>query len=365
MREETAETKQPLRHGYTTGACATVTSLAAARLLFSLPATKQCSITLPKGQHVEFELQDCRLTAQGAMASTIKDAGDDPDVTHQALIISTVALIPEKTIRFYAGKGVGTVTRSGLSIPPHQPAINPIPRLMIQQHLEQLATAQGYEGGFAVTISIKNGEKLALKTMNPRLGIVGGLSILGTTGIVRPFSCSAYIASIHQGIEVAHANNIQHIAACTGSSSEAMILTHYDLPEMALIEMGDFVGAVLKHLKKVPIARLSVVGGFGKISKLAAGHLDLHSRKSTIDLVFLASVAKEQGADNELQQRIKQSNTSVEALTYCQQKNIKLADAICHLALKKIKNIVPQAVCCEVWAINRAGEAVGRAGQVM
>ena len=363
MREETPEAKKPLRHGYTTGACATVTSLAAARLLFDLPAIKQCSITLPKGQNVEFDLQNCKLTSQGATASTIKDAGDDPDVTHQALITSFIALTTEKKIRFYAGKGVGTVTREGLSIPPNQPAINPIPRLMIQQHLEQLAIEQGYSGGFTVTISVKNGAKLALKTMNHRLGIVGGLSILGTTGIVRPFSCSAYIASIHQGIDVAHANNIPHIAACTGSSSEAMILTKYDLPEMALIEMGDFVGAVLKHLKKVPIARLSVVGGFGKISKLAAGHLDLHSRKSSIDLEFLATLAKEQGANNELQQQIIQSNTSVEALKHCQNNGINLADVICRLALQKINNTVPQQVCCEVWAINRAGEAVGRAGR--
>ena len=361
MREETPEEKKPLRHGYTTGACATVTSLAAARLLFDLPAIKQCSITLPKGQNIEFDLQDCTLTSQGATASTIKDAGDDPDVTHQALIISAITLIPEKMIRFYAGKGVGTVTREGLSIPPNQPAINPIPRLMIQQHLEQLAIEQGYNGGFSVTISVKNGAKLALKTMNPRLGIIGGLSILGTTGIVRPFSCSAYIASIHQGIEVAHTNNIQHIAACTGSSSEAMILTKYDLPEMALIEMGDFVGAVLKHLKKVPIARLSVVGGFGKISKLAAGHLDLHSRKSSIDLSFLAKIAKEKGANSTLRKQIEQSNTSVEALKYCQKESLHLGDAICERALIKVVSIVPREVCCEVWAIDRTGGVVGKA----
>ncbi|HIO93489.1 MAG TPA: cobalt-precorrin-5B (C(1))-methyltransferase [Leucothrix mucor] len=365
MRDETPEKKAPLRHGYTTGACATVTSLAAARLLFNLPAIKQCSITLPKGQNVEFELQDCKLTSKGATASTIKDAGDDPDVTHQALIISLVALSPEKGVQFYAGDGVGTVTRDGLSIPPNQPAINPVPRLMIQQHLEQLALEQDYQGGFSVTISVKDGAQLALKTMNPRLGIVGGLSILGTTGIVRPFSCSAYIASIHQGIDVAHANNIQHIAACTGSSSEAMILTKYALQEMALIEMGDFVGAVLKHLKRVPIPQLSVVGGFGKISKLAAGHLDLHSRKSSINLEFLAKLAAEKGANANLQQRIVQSNTSVEALQHCQQENVDLGDAVCELALQKVNTIIPQNIACEVWAINRAGEAVGRAGKLL
>jgi cobalt-precorrin-5B (C1)-methyltransferase len=363
MREETAEKKTSLRSGYTTGACATVTSLAAARLLFNLPATQHCSITLPKGQVVEFALPCCELTHDGAMATTVKDAGDDPDVTHQALIRSHIALTPRQGVYFYAGEGVGTVTRKGLSIAPDQPAINPVPRLMIQQHLQQLAHEQHYTGGFSVTLSIKNGEKLALKTMNPRLGIIGGLSILGTTGIVRPFSCSAYIASIHQGIDVAKANRIQHIAACTGSASETMICNHYPhLSEMALIEMGDFVGAVLKHLKKAPIAKVSLVGGFGKISKLAAGHLDLHSRKSSIDLDFLATVARKEGADFTLEQQIRGSNTSVEALQYCQQNNISLANAICALALQKVVSIVPTQCHCEIWAINRMGDTVGQAG---
>ena len=364
MRQETAEKKSPLRSGYTTGACATVTSLAAARLLFNLPSTPHCSITLPKGKTVEFKLQRCELTQSGAIATTIKDAGDDPDVTHHALIRSHIELITEQEVLFYAGEGVGLVTRKGLSIAPNQPAINPIPRLMIQHHLQQLAKEQNYTGGFAVTLSIKNGETLALKTMNPRLGIVGGLSILGTTGIVRPFSCSAYIASIHQGIDVARANHIAHIAACTGSASEAMIRAQYQLSDMALIEMGDFVGAVLKHLKKAPIQKISIVGGFGKISKLAAGHLDLHSRKSSIDLAFLATVACTLGANKKLETQILQSNTSIEALQHCQQQAIDLAEAICDLALQKVTSITPKYCLCEVWAINRSGEAVGRAGSI-
>ncbi len=364
MRQETAEKKSPLRNGYTTGACATVTSLAAARLLFNLPATQQCTITLPKGQIIEFDLQCCELTQTGAIATTIKDAGDDPDVTHGALICSHIALTAKQGIEFYAGEGVGLVTRKGLSIAPNQPAINPVPRLMIQQHLQQLANEQGYIGGFAVTLSIKNGEQLALKTMNPRLGIIGGLSILGTTGIVRPFSCSAYIASIHQGIDVARANHIEHIAACTGSASEAMIRAQYQLSDMALIEMGDFVGAVLKHLKKAPIPNISIVGGFGKISKLAAGHLDLHSRKSSIDLTFLAKIAGELGANKTLEMQILQCNTSVEALQYCQQQEINLADAVCNLALQKVNSIIPKQCLCEIWAINRAGDVVGHAGSI-
>ncbi|MBF3275353.1 cobalt-precorrin-5B (C(1))-methyltransferase, partial [Pseudomonas aeruginosa] len=146
--------------------------------------------------------------------------------------------------------------------------INPVPRQMIERHLAQLAAERGYAGGFEVAIGVEGGAELALKTMNPRLGILGGLSILGTSGIVRPFSCSAYIASIHQGIDVARANGVRHIAACTGNASEDAMRRRYALPEIALIEMGDFAGAVLKHLRRAPVEKLSLCGGFGKISKL-------------------------------------------------------------------------------------------------
>jgi hypothetical protein len=165
--------------------------------------------------------------------------------------------------------------------------------------------------------------------MNPRLGILGGLSILGTSGIVRPFSCAAYIASIHQGIDVAHTNGYTHIAACTGNASEDTMRRVYGLPEIALIEMGDFVGAVLKHLRKVPVPRLSLCGGFGKISKLAAGHMDLHSRHSSIDLPQLAGWAADIGADAALQAAIIGANTSQQALALAHAAGIALGDEVC------------------------------------
>ncbi|HYQ92329.1 MAG TPA: cobalt-precorrin-5B (C(1))-methyltransferase, partial [Candidatus Competibacteraceae bacterium] len=235
MRAETPEESRPLRYGYTTGACATAVSLAAARLLLAGIATEVVEITLPRGQRVTFRLEYCRGQDRIAVAATRKDAGDDPDVTHGALVIAQVALEKTPGIRFIAGDGVGTVTRPGLPIPPGEPAINPVPRRMIADHLQGLALAQNYGGGFAVTIGVENGAELAKHTLNPRLGIVGGLSILGTTGIVRPFSCSAYIASIHQAIAVARANGLHHLAACTGASSEQAMRRRYQLPEMALI----------------------------------------------------------------------------------------------------------------------------------
>lgn len=362
MRDETHEKPRKLRYGYTTGACATATSLAAASLLFEPAALiHSIEITLPKGQRVSFQLEYCKPSDNGAIAATCKDAGDDPDVTHQAIITSEVRLESAKGIHFYAGEGVGTVTRKGLPIPVGEPSINPVPRQMIRQHLTLLAEQHGYQGGFKVIIGVKNGEALAKKTLNARLGIVGGLSILGTTGIVRPFSCSAYIASIHQAIDVAKANNIKHIAACTGSGSEKMIAEYYQLDDMALIEMGDFVGAVLKYLKKAAIPKLSIVGGFGKISKLAAGHLDLHSRKSQIDFDFLSECS---GANKQLQAAIKQCNTSIEALTLCQKNNSDLGNTICKKALETAQHHAPKTTSIEIWAIDRNNQVVGYADNV-
>ncbi|MCQ9425781.1 cobalt-precorrin-5B (C(1))-methyltransferase [Pseudomonas sp. LJDD11] len=361
MREETAEQPAPLRSGLTTGSCATATSLAAARLLLGGQACDAVEITLPKGKQVQLRLEFCRLLEDGAQAGTIKDAGDDPDVTHGALLFAHVKLLSAPGVRFIAGPGVGTVTRPGLVLAVGEPAINPVPRRMMTEHLQRLADEQGYHGGFEVTIAVQGGEQLALKTMNPRLGILGGLSILGTSGIVRPFSCAAYIASIQQGIDVATTNGYRHIAACTGNASEDTMRRVYGIPDIALIEMGDFVGAVLKHLRKVPVDKLSLCGGFGKISKLAAGHMDLHSRHSSIDLPQLARWAADVGADTDLQQRIIAANTSQQALAMCSAAAVPLGDTVCRHALAFARSVVPASVEVEVFAIDRQGGIVGHA----
>ncbi|HCG0527633.1 TPA: cobalt-precorrin-5B (C(1))-methyltransferase [Pseudomonas aeruginosa] len=361
MREEPPEQPAPLRSGYTTGSCATATSLAAARLLLGGTISDAVQIVLPKGQQVLMRLEFCRAWENGAEAGTLKDAGDDPDVTHGALVFARVRLSAEPGVRFHAGPGVGTVTRPGLTLAVGEPAINPVPRQMIERHLAQLAAERGYAGGFEVAIGVEGGAELALKTMNPRLGILGGLSILGTSGIVRPFSCSAYIASIHQGIDVARANGVRHIAACTGNASEDAMRRRYALPEIALIEMGDFAGAVLKHLRRAPVEKLSLCGGFGKISKLAGGHLDLHSRHSSIDLPQLAGWAAALGASTALQDSMRAANTSQQALAQAHAEGVALGDAVCAHALRFARGIVPTEVALEVFAIDRQGNLVGQA----
>jgi cobalt-precorrin-5B (C1)-methyltransferase len=191
-------------------------------------------------------------------------------------------------LSFRAGEGVGTVTRPGLPLPPGEPAINPAPRAMIRANLEEVAARLGAGVDAIVEISVPDGERIAQRTANGRLGIVGGLSILGTTGVVIPYSCSAWIHSIHRGVDVARASFCAHIGAATGETSEAAIRALYGLPDHALIEMGDFVGGLLKYLREHPVARLTIAGGPAKMTKLAEGKLDLHSKRGAVDLAALS-----------------------------------------------------------------------------
>ncbi|MFT2111113.1 cobalt-precorrin-5B (C(1))-methyltransferase [Marinomonas sp. 2405UD68-3] len=366
MWPESSDTPKALRTGLTTGCCATACCVAAAKKLFTGHSLKKVEVLLPKGALVQLDIDSVLLQGTVVRAATIKDAGDDPDATHGATVFVELAFIQEAGVHFLAAQGVGTVTRSGLPLDVGEPAINPVPRKMMREHLESLAKQYKYTGGFSVSVGVEDGENIALKTMNPRLGILGGLSILGTTGIVRPFSCAAYIASIHQGIDVAKSNGIKHIAATTGNASEAAIQTHYDLPDMALIEMGDFVGAVLKHVKKgeaqdPKLMKISFCGGFGKMTKLAAGNMDLNSRASSIDLHVLSDIAKAQGANDALVERIRLANTSTQALSLCQAENIPLGNTICQYALAFARHWIPEHIELDVLAIDRKGNFVGYA----
>ena len=361
MWPESAESKRPLRSGLTTGTCATACCVAASEYLFNGQALQQVTVTLPRGKEVCLDIESCDAIDEGARTSTVKDAGDDPDVTHGATVFVELRQTQQAGVQFRAADGVGTVTRSGLAQAVGEPAINEVPRRMMSEHLARQAQRFDYRGGFEVGVGVVDGAALAQKTMNPRLGILGGLSILGTTGIVRPYSCAAWIASIHQGIDVANANGVDHIAASTGNTSEAAIKAHYGMDEMALIEMGDFAGAVLKHLKKVPVPRLSICGGFGKLTKLANGHMDLNSRASMIDFTQMAELASELGGDDELAQRILDANTSMEVLEMCRAAGIDIADTICTRARDTAANVVPGEVDVEIWAIDRQGAFIGHA----
>jgi cobalt-precorrin-5B (C1)-methyltransferase len=362
MWPESSEAPKPLRSGLTTGTCATACCIAASEQLFGGNAPARVTVTLPKGKEVSLTIDACEMIGDAVRASTIKDAGDDPDVTHGARVFVELRKNDIPGVHFHAGDGVGTVTRDGLALAVGEPAINLVPRQMMRQHLQRQALRYNYELGFEVSVGVENGMALAQKTMNPRLGIVGGLSILGTSGIVRPYSCAAWIASIHQGIDVACANEVTHIAASTGNSSETAIRQHYGLDEIALIEMGDFAGAVFKHLKKNPVPRLSICGGFGKMTKLACRNMDLNSRASSIDFQYLADVAIRQGGDAQLAEQIVAANTSIEAYKLSQADAIEIASTICADARSFARSVAGDGTDIEVWAIDRQGEFLGHAG---
>ena len=363
MWPESSETDQPLRNGLTTGSCATACCVAAVRALLANKQPASVEITLPRGEVVNLDIIDYQPLENGIRTRTIKDAGDDPDATHGATLFVELRLMPESGIIFKAAKGVGTVTRDGLVLAIGEPAINPVPRKMMVSHLEHYAQAYQYTAGFEVSVGIENGEQIAVNTMNSRLGIIGGLSILGTTGIVRPYSCAAYIASIHQGIDVARVNGFTHIAASTGIASERAIKAHYQLDDVSLIEMGDFVGAMMKYLRREKIeaqsgnqiTKLSISAGFGKLTKLANQHLDLNSRQSSIDFEHLANMAKGLGASRELQKKIVTANTTIQVLHMTKEAGLDIATLVCQEALTFAKSIVHPSIEVEVWAVDRKG----------
>ncbi|HYD31173.1 MAG TPA: cobalt-precorrin-5B (C(1))-methyltransferase [Azospirillaceae bacterium] len=352
-----------LRRGWTTGACATACAKAAYAALVTGSFPDPVVITLPRGEQPAFALARQSKGEGWAMAAIVKDAGDDPDVTHGALIVVTVRFGSAGSgVTFQAGPGVGTVTRPGLPIPPGEPAINPVPRQMIRDVVAEVATAFGASGDVTVEISVPHGERLAARTWNPRLGIVGGLSILGTTGIVVPFSCSAWIHSIQRGVDVARAGGLTHIAGATGSTSEKVAQALHALPEMALIDMGDFAGGLLKYLRKHPVPRLTLAGGFAKMTKLSQGFLDLHSGRSQVDFVWLADRVADLGAPD-LTQGVRAANTANHVLTMAKERALPLAQRVAALARSVALNTLDGApVDVEVVVVDRQGMLIGRAG---
>jgi cobalt-precorrin-5B (C1)-methyltransferase len=349
----------PLRRGWTTGACATAAAKAAFAALRTGRFPDPVEITLPRGERVAFALAETRGGGDCACAGVVKDAGDDPDVTHGALIRVTVrAAPPGAGIVFRAGEGVGTVTRPGLPIPPGEPAINPVPRQMIRAALSEIAPTPDAD----VTIAIPGGAALAQRTLNPRLGIVGGLSILGTTGIVVPYSCAAWIAGIHQGIDVARAAGLAHVAGATGRTSEVAVRALYDLPEPALIDMGDFVGGMLKHLRAHPLPRVTIAGGLAKMAKLAQGLLDLHSGRGEIDRHFLATLSREAGGSAPLAQAIDAANTAAHAFALAAAEALPLGDVVAARAWRTAADVLGDApIKLDVLLFDRLGALVGRA----
>ena len=340
---------QSLRRGWTTGACATAATRAALLGLWGDGVPQTVTITLPRGETPWFDITDAAQGRGWAEASVIKDAGDDPDVTHGARI--TVRVGPSGGgVVFRAGEGVGIVTRPGLPISPGEAAINPVPRAMMEEVVADLASEFGVPPDICITISVLGGAELALKTWNPRLGIEGGLSILGTTGIVRPFSCAAWIASIHRGIDVARAGGLSHVAGCTGATSEKAVQQRFGLADHAMLDMGDFAGGMLKYLRRHPVARVTIGGGLAKLTKLGQGAIDLHSGRSQVDFEAMAQMAG--------RPELAQANTVLEAFEIAGQ---PLAAKIAEAAQAKAAEILQGSCAVDVVVVDRTGTIVAEA----
>ncbi|PSL26386.1 cobalt-precorrin-5B (C(1))-methyltransferase [Chitinophaga ginsengisoli] len=298
-----------MKQGYTTGACATACTKAALLALITQEPVNEIEITLPLGEKVTFRISSCSFSGEKATCTTIKDAGDDPDATHGATIGATVWFHDTPEVRFFRGEGVGIVTLPGLAIGVGEPAINPVPRKMMTDAVQFLTHRYSLNKGVNIEVFVIGGTEIAKKTLNSRIGILEGISILGTTGIVRPFSSSAYIASITQGIDVALANNCREIVINSGGRSENILRKRFPhLPEFAFIQYGNWIGETLAKIRSVPLQKVTMGIMLGKAAKLAQGELDTHSGKSSWDKQFIYTLARDCGYSEEQCQPILELN---------------------------------------------------------
>jgi cobalt-precorrin-5B (C1)-methyltransferase len=304
--------KGDLRWGYSTGACATACTRAALIALITQEEVGAIEIKLPydlpgtgielAGQEpgaarpVLFRIHACSFSPGAARCATNKDGGDDPDVTHGAEIAVTVRFNTEGEVLFLPGEGVGMVTLPGLAIPVGQPAINPVPRRMMKEAVMEIMEQYGMKKGISISVSVAGGEAIAAKTLNGRLGIVGGISILGTTGLVKPFSAAAYIASIEQGIDVALANGSPDIVINSGGRSEKLLQARAPgRPAWAFIQYGNWIGETLAKIRSSAVSSFTIGMMLGKAVKLAAGNLNTHSNEAAWDKGFVAGLAAAAG----------------------------------------------------------------------
>jgi cobalt-precorrin-5B (C1)-methyltransferase len=354
----------PLRRGWTTGACATAAAKAAWEALLTGAFPEPVTIRLPRGQLPAFALAHTSRGNGWAQASVIKDAGDDPDVTQGAEVVARVRRLPAGAgVCFKAGAGVGTVTLPGLPVAPGEPAINPVPRQMMREAIAEVAAATGASADAEIEITIPGGAEIAQKTWNPRLGIVGGLSILGTTGVVVPFSCASWIHSIHRGIDVARAAGLEHVAGSTGNASEQAARLRYALPDIALLDMGDFAGGMLKYIRDHPVPKLTISGGFAKLTKLAQGALDLHSSRSEVDRAFLSGLVRGAGGSVALQRATEAANTAAEALSRAGHEGLPLAELVAARARSTAQEVLREApVAVNILVVDRVGIPIAETG---
>jgi cobalt-precorrin-5B (C1)-methyltransferase len=351
-----------LRSGYTTGACAAAAAQAATIALLQQETVNQVQTDLPGAAQASFKVNRCVFDRGQASCSVIKDAGDDPDVTHGAEIWATVSWKDEPGINITGGRGVGVVTKPGLEIPAGMAAINPVPRQIIERSVTKVTRNKLKGKGIQVTISVPSGEKLAKRTLNPRLGILGGISILGTTGIVIPYSVNAYKACISQALDVAVACGCHQVVLTTGRRSERFAQSELALAEECFVQAGDFIGYSLEECVRSGLHKVIVWGMTGKISKLAAGHLYTNISDSKVDIGFLAGVAAGCGVPSETINYLKAAVTANHFRRMLPPEYHRdFCDQLCRLAARKCRDKTGGKLELEFVMSSYDGNILGRA----
>jgi cobalt-precorrin-5B (C1)-methyltransferase len=353
--------RKGLRSGYTTGACAAAAAKAATRVLVKGELLSSIETTLPNRSRVTFALKRCERVESHAVCSVIKDAGDDPDCTHGAELVADVALRPEPGVEIRGGAGVATVTKAGLGLDVGAPAVNPIPRRNITDMVNEELAGSAFHGA-VVLLSVPGGEEMAKQTLNARLGLLGGISILGTSGIVKPYSTAAFKASIVQAIDVAAERGLGELVLTTGGKSEAYAMALFPhLTEEAFIQMGDFVGAAIKHCARRKIRRANLVGMMGKLSKMADGKMQTHAAGSEVNMELLAALAGELGASEEVKAQIRVANTARHVLELCAQAGlVGITSQVCQKVVEHAEEHTEHKLPIHVYLVDFGGALLGQ-----
>ena len=300
-----------LRTGFTTGTCATASSKAALLAIMNQDDISDVEVLLPKRDKIQIKINSCEFSKDNAICSVIKDGGDDPDVTHGAEIIVEVTLTDNiGHVEIDGGKGVGRVTKPGLGLEIGSAAINPTPKKMILENIQEVAGDILKQNGIKLIISVPTGKEIAKKTDNPRIGIMDGISILGTSGIVIPYSTASFAAAIRQQIDVVRSMNDDNVVLTTGGRSEDFARKIIELPDHSFIQMGDFSGYTIKQCAKKGVKKAYVAGFIGKLSKIAAGVTQTHVKGSKVNMKFLSEIAKRCDAHTGTIEKIQNANTA-------------------------------------------------------
>jgi len=305
------ENKTKLRTGFTTGSCATAASKAGILAIINQKVIEEVNIILPKRSRLNIKVDTCEFTNNSAKCSVIKDGGDDPDVTHGAAIVVDLELTDViGEIEIDGGEGVGRVTKPGLGLEIGDAAINPTPKKMILENAKEIGKELLEKNGIKIVVSVPKGKELGPKTDNPRIGIMRGISILGTSGIVIPYSTASFAAAIRQQISVVNTMNDDSVVLTTGGRSDDFARKIIDLPDHSFIQMGDFSGYTIKQCAKQELKKAYVAGFIGKLAKMAAGVKQTHVKGGKVDMKFLSELAKRCNAGEETISRILGANTA-------------------------------------------------------